>query len=259
MAGEWYTSEALWTAAAVIVTAVVGTVAMWIAYIVGFPRRRLLYWMPLMAPLVNAPGGTWTGDLEVRHRGKSLDEPYVLKVQLVSRGRKSIPSNSYDNGEPIRLDIGVTVIELLGTVSDPPVLPIPKIALNGTELRIGPSLIGRRQRITFTLLTEGQAGHQDLVCKAPLIDVDVRKMATSHNPPRYAKVVLPLVALSVALPSGFAMGFILSELGIAKSFIIFGSLGLFFAPLVVGMKVFFEQRGFDTWVAMISEDVSNQS
>ncbi|HEV8598282.1 MAG TPA: hypothetical protein VGQ69_02890 [Gemmatimonadales bacterium] len=62
---------------------------------------------------------------------------------------------------------------MLHTTSDPPSIPIPKVTVEETCLAIGPSLIGKRQKITFTLLTDG--GQPHLTCESTLIDVQVRE------------------------------------------------------------------------------------
>lgn len=71
IAVEWYESGTFWTAAGVVVALLVGGASVSVGYIVGFPRRRLLYGMPTVAAMLTAPPGV-RGDLELRHRGKVL-------------------------------------------------------------------------------------------------------------------------------------------------------------------------------------------
>ena len=99
----------------------------------------------------------------------------ALTIELISRGRKDIPSDTYNDGQPLHLDVGAHVVEVLQVTSEPPTLPHPCVSAEETSLKIGPSLIGRRHRITLTVLTDG--GPPSLTCKSSLIDVQVRRRA----------------------------------------------------------------------------------
>ena len=183
IAVHWYASGTFWTAAGVVVAVLVGIATVLVAYIVGFPRRRLLYGMPVTAAMLAAPDGV-RSDLELRHKGTVLTAPRVLEVRLVSRGRKDIPSSAYDGGKPLRLDVGARIVEVLQVTSEPSSIPAPKMTVDGTSLTIGPSLIGKRQKIAFTLLTDG--GQPYLMCQSSLIDVQVREQGPEDRKPALA-------------------------------------------------------------------------
>jgi len=120
-----------------------GAVAVvWVTFTVGFPRRRLYYRMQAVAPLMVAPEGM-RGDLELRHRGRLLADPRALTIELVSRGRKDIPNDAYNNGQPLCLDIGAPIVEVLQTTSEPAPLPSPKIVPDGTSVNLGRNQSGR--------------------------------------------------------------------------------------------------------------------
>ncbi|MEU5298636.1 hypothetical protein [Streptomyces umbrinus] len=111
--------------------------------------------------------------LEVRRNGNALTDPHVLEIQLLNRGRRDITSSHFDAGQPIRLDVGLPIIELLTTTSEPTSLHPPTTVIDGTALKIGPSLLARRQTVTFAVLVEGhstqpgfQAALQDVSVKA---------------------------------------------------------------------------------------------
>jgi hypothetical protein len=170
-AGEWYTDGTLWAAVGGVGTAVgvvIGLITLW-RTVLDPNKRRLFYSMPTVAPLLRQVGA----DLEVRHEGQLLALPYAVKVQLVSRGRKDIPSSSFDNGEPIILDVGAPIVTGLSVDSDTDTMP-PHV-VKGTELHIGPGLIRKRQTLTFTLLTDGRP---TLTCRNSLIDVQVLKQTS---------------------------------------------------------------------------------
>jgi hypothetical protein len=200
-AGGWYTSGTFWAGAGTI-CGVLGVVAIvWVTLVVGIPRRRLFYRMRAIAPLVSAPEGL-RGDLELRHRGKLLSNPRALTVELVSRGRKDIANDAYNDGKPLRLDVGAPVVELLQVVSEPATLPPPVVAIDGTSVNIGPSLIGRRHAITITVLTDG--GRPSLRCQSPLIDVQVRERSEE---PRTAPLLIVAALISATAISGITLTF----------------------------------------------------
>jgi hypothetical protein len=79
----------------------------------------------------------------------------VLTLEIVSRGRKDIPSDAFDDYQPLQLDVGERIVEVLQVTSEPATQPAPQITANGTSLHIGPSLIGKRHEITIAVLTDG--------------------------------------------------------------------------------------------------------
>lgn len=172
--GAWYTSGAFWTGAGVMVATLGVAATVWVTLTVGFPRRRLYYWLRAVAPLLTV--SPEMRDLELRHRGTPLASPYVLTIELVSRGRKDIPSDAYNDHQPLELHVGSRIVEILQVIYEPETLPRPAITVDGTDsewLRVGPSLLGRRQKITINVLTDG--GRPSLSYRSPLIDVQVRE------------------------------------------------------------------------------------
>ena len=198
VAGGWYTSGTFWAGAGTI-CGVLGVVAVvWVTLLVGIPRRRLFYQMQAVAPLVSAPHGI-RGDLELRHRGKLLSDPRAVTITIVSRGRKDIANDAYNDGQPLRLDVGAPVVELLQVISEPATLPPPAVAADGTSVNIGPSLIGRRHEITITVLTDG--GRPRLSCRSPLIDVQIQERSDKPSTTERVLVVLSLLSLLLSLPA----------------------------------------------------------
>jgi hypothetical protein len=173
IAGEWYSSEPFWAGVGALATLAVGGLTAWVAYTIGFPRRRLLYYVRTETPLLTAPDGV-RDDLELKHRGRLLERPYVIELVIVGRGRRDIPRDAFDNGEPIRLDLGVPIVELLqSTTSDSDSSrPVPQVRVDGTALAVGPVLIGRRQELVLSALVEGKPS---LRCEAALTDVRVQQ------------------------------------------------------------------------------------
>lgn len=179
---------------------IVGVASVWVAYAAGFPRQRLLYWIPAAVPLVNAPQGRSHG-FQLLYNGAKVAQPYLLSVQLISRGRKDIPEGSFE-GKPITLDLGVPIIDILQ--NDPAGRHAfePATSLDNHALKIGPSLIGKRQAVKITLLLAGRpAQPAQLILNARLADVHVRKrrrLPTFLNRNSLAGVATTMLVASVA-------------------------------------------------------------
>lgn len=170
LADAWYNSSLFGAILGVVATLVVGGVGSWLTYLWTVPKRRLDYWLSSETPLVTAPSEL-RHDLEVRHRGVVLTEPHVLEIRLASRGRRDIPRESFDGGQPIRLDVGVLILRILGSDSDIASVHQPTVKVDGTALEIGPALLKKRNTLTYRLLVDGPDPR--LTCKAELADVDV--------------------------------------------------------------------------------------
>jgi hypothetical protein len=196
VAGAWYTSGTFWAGAGVVVAVLAAVAVVWVTLSVGFPRRRLYYWLRAAAPLLTAPTGM-RSDLQLLHRGTPLADPYVLTIELISRGRKDIPNDAYNGGQPLQLDVGSRIIEILQITSEPETLIPPQVTASETLLRIGPSLIGKHHQITINVLTDG--GQPSLTCRSPLVDVQIRQRIDDRTTLIWAlAVVAGMMAIAAA-------------------------------------------------------------
>ncbi|MEV8318406.1 hypothetical protein AB0Q95_30025 [Streptomyces sp. NPDC059900] len=171
-AGSWYASATLWAALAVFGGLTTGFFAGWATLRAANPKRQLDYWMSAKTNLLKAADGAGSS-LEVHHAGGTLTDPHVLQIKMINKGRRDISSDHYDGGLPIRLDVGVQIVELLKLASEPSSLHLPTGTIDGTALKIGPSLIAKRQTITSSVLVDGSG--PEITCRASLQDVDVRE------------------------------------------------------------------------------------
>ncbi|MEY9862959.1 hypothetical protein ABH935_008607 [Catenulispora sp. GAS73] len=138
----------------VAVIAVVATaVGIWAALRGPNAKRRLLYSMPTVAPLINDSPNLGSR-LEVRFDGKILSRPQVVVLQMAAQGRQDILRADF-NDEPIVLDLGVDIMGLLTVVSIPEDSPLVPVAVSGQTLRLGPGLIHRNQAIAVSVLVDG--------------------------------------------------------------------------------------------------------
>jgi hypothetical protein len=131
----------------------------------------MVYAMEVSIPLIPYP--EVSRELMILQDGKKLSDPYVLEIKLASKARRDIPSASFDQGKPLRLDVGVPIITLNKTWSFPESAVMPRVEIDGTALRIGPDLIHKRQTMIFSVLVDGVDAR--LNCQSPLIDVRLRR------------------------------------------------------------------------------------
>jgi hypothetical protein len=172
--GHIYTSGAFWGVAAGVIVGLLGIAAtVWVTLRAANPKRRLLYSMPVVTPLLNPRPNL--PDIEVRRAGNVLANPHVVSVQLTSRGRRDIAREAFDGEKPLCLDVGVPIVECLKVTTSPPDRLEPSWNIDGSRLLIGPnvSLISRRQTIDVSLLVDGESPHLSPP-KQSLIDVDIR-------------------------------------------------------------------------------------
>lgn len=151
---HFFTSATFWGPAIGAIVGVLTTaVVVWVTLRAANPKRRLLYSMPVVTPLLNTRPDL-PQDIEVRRAGSVLAHPYVVNVELTSRGRRDIAREAF-GGDPIRLDVGAPIIDCLKISTSPSDRPHPVWNVDGSKLLVGPSLIGRRQSTVFSLLVDG--------------------------------------------------------------------------------------------------------
>ncbi len=177
LAGEWYASEVFWAAVGGLATLVTGSVAAVIAHRVGTPKRRLAFGIYRTTRLLSEATGR-VPELEVHHHGRLVGAPYLVEFHLVVSGRHDIPSSSYDAGMPVTFDMGVPILQVLEADTYPSTNPPPRTETEATALKVGPSLMKRRQRTTYTVLVDGMP---HLSASVPLEGVDLLRLPTSHE------------------------------------------------------------------------------
>lgn len=204
------TSGIFWAVVGVAAAVLIGIATIWATLRAANPTRRLSYSMPVVTPLLNMRRDLPL-DVEVRRAGHLLKSPHVVNVELRSTGRRDISREAFDGGKPLCLDVGVPIIECLDVTTTPPDRTEPSWETDGSELLIGPSLIGKRQTTVFSLLVDGQSPYLSKP-QQTLIDVDIRLW----DPVRYGRrrVLSGLVAVIVLSVLAAAAGiFYLSTLG----------------------------------------------
>lgn len=167
---HWYSSSVTLTIAAIIVSLLVGLAGALTTYLVSTPRRQLLFRLESCTSLLSTSPDA-RKELKVLYGNEELADPHILNVKLISRSREDIASEAFDQSRPIVLDVGMPIIALLPMDAKSEVLP--KFKFEGTAVKVGPDLIKRRQRMSFTLLADGP--NAQLSCESHLVNVKVQE------------------------------------------------------------------------------------
>ncbi len=189
---HWYSSGVFWAAMSVGVALLIGVPTFMVTWV---PRQRLYYWAPPATPLL-ASGTRSIADLEVRHDGRQLADPCLLEVTLIARGRRDIPSSAFDQGRPLVFDLGAEIVKVLQVRCSPASSLVPPVTNEGSDLRVGPELVGSRQITTISVLLDGDRPH--LVCTQPVL----AQVTLIHRDPQYGfswATTAALVATVVAV------------------------------------------------------------
>jgi hypothetical protein len=179
---HFYQAGMFWvTVAGAAISLGVGLVAAFIA-LKSAPKRRLFYGMSDPVAILS-PDGAKHG-LEVRRGGRQLTDPCLVELALHSSGRQSINSGLFDQGRPLSLHLHAPIVDLLKAASRPTEQAIPDYQWSGSTLDIGPGVLARRQRITFTVLVDGKPRPRPRQPrKSPSSEPTPAASATSTAPP----------------------------------------------------------------------------
>ena len=162
-----------------------------------------------------------------------------MAVQLVSRGRRDIAREAFDEGRPVCLDLSTPIVQCVKVTTSPSDRPDPSYALNGSKLLIGPSHFGKRQTTVFSLLLDGKTP-EIVKPQQSLIDVEIRQgdgQTLFTSPTRW--VFLSVVALAAAVAAAFASIFTSSNSGaaVATAGVATAALAVVVVPLIVWVSV----------------------
>ena len=194
IASAGFTSWPGWVPAGVLVAALVGVLTIWLTWKLVFSRQRLQFSV-LDTALIARDGHVRAPDLKISYRGEVVQAPHVVRIQLVARSGRDIPSLAFDNGKPLELDIGTRVVEVLQWSAT-----LAKVGRSvAGRVEISPQLIRRRAVMTIDLLVDGEPLVQ---VNSPLIDVDVQR--SRDDPDSWLAIrVAPLIFLAcIALVVG---------------------------------------------------------
>ncbi len=176
LASQWYSSGTFWAAAGTIAVLITGAIATFVALWQANPVRRLECVMS-SAPLLQDSAQEMPGRLQITWDGVELQDPHILEVNLISRGRRDIASEDFDQALEFR--VGAKILAILRTASGPKSSTFRAVSFEDDLLKVGPGLIRRQQSIKFTLLAVGPEPMLSSSAAA-LRDVDVEVLSTEQ-------------------------------------------------------------------------------
>jgi hypothetical protein len=191
-------SAAFWPAAGIVVGLLAIAATVWVTLRAANPKRRLYYAWLTDTPLITRQQDL-SEELIVTYGARHLVSPRIVTVQLVSRGRRDIVREAFDEGKPVCLDLSTPIVQCVKVTTSPSDRPDPSYALDGSKLLIGPSHFGKRQTTVFSLLLDGKTP-EIIKPQQSLIDVEIRQgdgQTLFSGPTLWA--LLALVAASAAV------------------------------------------------------------
>lgn len=200
----------------------------WVTLRAADPKQRLFYHMLADAPLITRQKGL-SRELKVTYGQEELSSPRAVTVQLVSRGRRDVTREAFDDGKPLCLDLGTRIVECVEVTTSPSDRTDPEWAIDGSKLLIKPSHFGRRQTTVFSLLVDGESPHI-VPPKQSLVDVRIESEVVVERPRRTTQMRL-VTAASVPSGLGILIGVLFSNQGSPIKRTIAAALAL----LVVGL------------------------
>ncbi|MEU6885598.1 hypothetical protein ABZ918_10370 [Streptomyces viridosporus] len=172
--GPFWFSETFWAAAGVVVGAGVGAAGVYATRRAAFPKRRLVYSFSSSSLVQRHQRNVSANVLHIRLGERELHNPRLVSLRLENTGRRDISSAQFDQGDPLRIVLGLPVVELVSMAAEPPgALGLRPGALDDHGMSISPGRLGAGEAITYTLLVDGDPSFYRLT--HALIDVKVRE------------------------------------------------------------------------------------
>ncbi|MBV7700455.1 hypothetical protein [Streptomyces sp. TRM70350] len=124
-----------------------------------------------------------------------------MSIYVRNPSRRDITSSAFDQGLPLRVDLGTPILDLLDAESTPTTAQAPPATITGAELHIGPGRIGRQSQLTYSVLVDGEVFFR---FRHSLIDVEVTEADAIDTMRRALRASASLSAL--ILFGGFVGG-----------------------------------------------------
>lgn len=202
----WYDS-AVWGFIAVPIAMFAIFAAVWIG-LKTIPRRIPLTVTFTRFPLLNRAAVVGeSSKFNLTYDGIALKNPQVCAATLINRGNSDIPREAFDGAQPIILDFGGEVRDLLAPAEDDGSIT-PECRISGTTVEVLPQLLRSKQPYVVRALVEepGERFHiQD-----HLVNVYVTRISAyddARRPGTTPDVLLmtgPIVITGAALAVTFA-------------------------------------------------------
>ncbi|MYT12564.1 hypothetical protein YWIDRAFT_01834 [Streptomyces sp. SceaMP-e96] len=172
--GPFWSSETFWAATGVVAGAGIGAAGVYATRRAAFPKRRLVYSFSSSSLVQRHQRNVSANVLHIRLGERELHNPRLVSLRLENTGRRDISSAQFDQGNPLRIVLGLPVVELVSMAAEPPsALGLSPGGLEDHGMSIRPGRLGAGEAITYTLLVDGDPSFYRLT--HALIDVTVKE------------------------------------------------------------------------------------
>jgi hypothetical protein len=199
LASPWYTSGPF------VVGSTIGGLSLsvagiWISIYAAGPKRQLVYQVDSVSVDYRI---TKDDRIEVEFAGNAMGlatfpnfvktvlkdlqdgnpkDVRLIRIRIANRGRHDIPSDAFDKNRPLRIDIGLPILDIVEEESSPNRVAHPRVGAEGTTVTMAPELIKKRQIITVVMVAEG--GRPIITIDSPLVDTNVRQYSDASTGPQ---------------------------------------------------------------------------
>lgn len=158
---------------AIIVTVLIGlgaiAVTIWLDR-KRHPKREFAYSVQA-APLVSS-GAKGLEGLTVSYQGEQIDRPYLVNLEISSRGRADISSSSFDAGKPVRIDLQVPILAEIDQRATLQTVDARLELVDESLIELAPSLLPKGMTLRASYICEGKPSPK---YKIPLPDITIRE------------------------------------------------------------------------------------
>ncbi|HEY3683796.1 MAG TPA: hypothetical protein VGL93_12185 [Streptosporangiaceae bacterium] len=186
-AGAWYSSVS-WQAVTEWASLLIGLLSFGIAWLNTMVRRKLLYGITMSLFVDDG-----VLDAVAPERRPYVAGRYLTRLTITVRGTKDVSTRDFDAGRPLVLDVGAPVQDVR-SASNPFSLGVPSLTVSGSQVMVGPGLIGRGHVVEYYLAGGPSAG--PACVSRPLVDVAVKQESpTRRRPANYVLATVTTLLL----------------------------------------------------------------
>jgi len=199
--GSAYNMAALVVAVVALVAGIFG--ALYARRALSPPSRRLTLNALPPAPLLSTTSAPEAG-IVVSHRGSPIIDPHVVTLSAENTGRHAVGSDQFDQGRPIKIDLGAPIKAIL-QVSTVPISEKDFVhKFEGSHVFLGPDLLNPGDSVVLQTLTEGTPSSASLRLRTDTYLKDTR--VDFAQPDLRGPKSLPTLLLSRILATALAGG-----------------------------------------------------
>ncbi|WP_406726628.1 hypothetical protein WJ438_20985 [Streptomyces sp. GD-15H] len=173
-------SNDFWNTVITVVAAlVVGAGAAWATLAAARPKRKLLWGDVENLRLIASRQAA--ASIEILHGGVSLQNPRVVRLTLKNSGRRDIVAADFASGDnSLVFNFHNTILSIISTDVEPNSAPEPALSSIGSNLCIQPGLIKSGQKVSISVLVDGDRKPVDCTA-AHIVETPVKRAKKSDE------------------------------------------------------------------------------